>query len=101
MNIYVGNLSYEVTQEELQKTFEAFGIVESSRVIMDTHTGRSKGFGFVEMPDSASARSAIDGLDGKALKGRTIKVNEARARTEGIRHNGNRSRVRQGGRRRF
>lgn len=101
MNIYVGNLSYEVTQEELQKTFDAFGQVESVKIIKDNYSGRSKGFGFVGMPDSASAQSAIAGLDGKALKGRTIKVNEARARTEGPRSEGNRRRGRQGWGRRF
>ena len=101
MNIYVGNLSYEVTQEDLQKAFEVFGNVESSKVIMDMYTGRSKGFGFVEMPDSAEADSAIEGLDRKDLKGRTLKVNKARARSEGRRYGGNRGGGRQGGGLRF
>ena len=96
MNIYVGNLSYEVTQEDLQKAFEVFGNVESSKVIWDMYTGRSKGFGFVEMPDSAEADSAIEGLDRKDLKGRTLKVNKARARSEGRRYGGNRGGGRQG-----
>lgn len=67
MNIYVGNLSYEVTQEDLQQAFEGFGQVESVKIIQDNYSGRSKGFGFVEMQDSAEAHSAIDGLDGKEL----------------------------------
>ena len=60
MNIYVGNLSYEVTEEDLKEAFEVFGEVETIRVIKDKYTGRSKGFGFVEMPDSAASQSAID-----------------------------------------
>ena len=82
MNIYVGNLSYEVAEEDLKEAFEVFGEVETIRVIKDKYTGRSKGFGFVEMSDSASAQSAIDGLNGKELKGRQVNVNEARPRTE-------------------
>ena len=82
MNIYVGNLSYEVTEQELQRSFEAFGQVESVNIIKDKFSGRSKGFGFVEMPDKANAQSAIKELNGKELKGRTLNVNEARPRTE-------------------
>ena len=82
MNIYVGNLSYEVTEEDLQQAFEAFGQVESVNIIKDKFSGRSKGFGFVEMPDKANAQSAINELNGKELKGRTLNVNEARPRTE-------------------
>jgi len=82
MNIYVGNLSYEVNEEDLQEAFEAFGQVESVRVIKDKYSGQSKGFGFVEMPAKAEGQSAIDGLNGKELKGRTLNVNEARPRTE-------------------
>ena len=82
MNIYIGNLSYEVTEEDLQQAFEAFGQVESVNIIKDKFTGRSKGFGFVEMPDKANAQSAINELNGKELKGRTLNVNEARPRTE-------------------
>jgi RNA recognition motif-containing protein len=82
MNIYLGNLSYEVTEQELQRAFEAFGEVESVSIIKDKFSGRSKGFGFVEMPDKANALSAINELDGKELKGRTLNVNEARPRTE-------------------
>jgi len=82
MNIYVGNLSYEVNEEDLQKAFEAFGQVESAKIITDKYSGQSKGFGFVEMPSKAEGQSAIEGLNGKDLKGRTLNVNEARPRTE-------------------
>jgi RNA recognition motif-containing protein len=82
MNIYVGNLSYEVTEEDLKEAFEAFGDVESAKIIQDNYSGRSKGFGFVEMPSKAEAQSAIEGLNGKELKGRTLNVNEARPRTD-------------------
>jgi RNA recognition motif-containing protein len=78
MNIYVGNLSTEVCQEDLQLTFEAFGQVTSAKVIMDKYSGRSKGFGFVEMPVAAEAQSAMNGLNGKELKGQPLNVNEAR-----------------------
>lgn len=83
MNIYVGNLSYQVTNEELRAAFERFGEVSSANVVMDKLTNRSKGFGFVEMPDRASAEAAIKQLDGQDLNGRPIRVNEARPRTEG------------------
>ncbi len=82
MNIYVGNLSYEVTDEDLKEAFKIFGEVETVRVLKDNDTGRSKGFGFVEMSNNADAQSAIDGLNDKELKGRTLKVNTARPRTE-------------------
>ena len=82
MNIYIGNLSYEVTEEDLKQAFEAFGQVESVNIIKDKFSGRSKGFGFVEMPDKANAQSAINELNGKELKGRSLNVNEARPRTE-------------------
>ena len=95
MNIYVGSLSYDVTEEDLKQTFEAFGEVESVRIIKDMRSGRSKGFGFVEMPGKAQAQSAIDGLNGKELKGRNLNVNEARPRSEG------RGGGRRGGGRRF
>ncbi|MFO7739815.1 MAG: RNA-binding protein [Desulfatiglandaceae bacterium] len=81
MNIYVGNLSYDVTEDELHKAFESYGHVESAKVISDTYTGRSKGFGFVEMPTEAEAQAAIDGLNGTELKGRTVTVNQARPRS--------------------
>ena len=82
MNIYIGNLSYEVTEEDLQEAFKEFGQVESVKIIMDKYSGQSKGFGFVEMPSKAEGQSAIEGLNGKDLKGRTLNVNEARPRTE-------------------
>ena len=79
MNIYVGNLSYEVTEEDLK---EAFGEVESVKIIKDNYTNKSKGFGFVEMSNNADAQSAINALNDKELKGQTLKVNTARPRTE-------------------
>ncbi|MGW8325687.1 MAG: RNA recognition motif domain-containing protein [Desulfobacterales bacterium] len=85
MNIYVGNLPYEATEENLKETFEVFGAVETVKVIKDNYTGRSKGFAFVEMPAKAEAQSAIEGLNGKDLKGRSINVSEARPRSEGRR----------------
>jgi RNA recognition motif-containing protein len=96
MNIYVGNLSYEVTEEDLRQAFGAFGQVESINIIKDKYSGESKGFGFVEMPDKAEAQSAIEGLNDKELKGRALKVSEARPRSEGSRGGGSR-----GGGRRF
>jgi len=82
MKIYAGNLSYEVTEEDLRLTFEQFGQVESATIIKDRDSGRSKGFGFVEMPSKAEGQSAIDDLNGKELKGKTLNVNEARPRTD-------------------
>lgn len=82
MNIYVGSLSYSVNEEDLKEAFEAFGEVESVRIIKDMFSGRSKGFGFVEMPAKAEAQSAIDALNGKELRGRALRVNEARPRSE-------------------
>ncbi len=83
MNIYVGNLSYSVTSDELRKAFEQFGEVSSANVVTDKFTGQSKGFGFVEMPNKSNGEAAIKGLDGQDLKGRSVRVNEARPRTEG------------------
>ena len=80
MNIYVGNLSGDATAEGLQHTFEAFGQVSATRVIADKFTGVSRGFGFVEMPATAEAQSAIDGLNGKEFMGQALTVNEARPR---------------------
>ena len=80
MNIYVGNLAFSVTDHDLRQLFESYGVVDESRVIMDRETGRSKGFGFVEMPDSTAANAAIRGLQGTELAGRTLTVNEARPR---------------------
>jgi RNA recognition motif-containing protein len=82
MNIYVGNLAYGVTDEELRDAFAEFGEVSRANVIMDRDTGRSKGFGFVEMPDNAQAEAAINGLNEKPLSGRAIRVNEARPRDD-------------------
>jgi len=82
MNIYVGNLSYEVSEEDLKEAFETFGQVETVNIIKDKYSGQSKGFGFVEMPTKAEADAAIEGLNDTELKGRTMKVNEARPRTE-------------------
>jgi cold-inducible RNA-binding protein len=82
MKIYVGNLSYEVTEEDLRLALEQFGQVESATIIKDKQSGQSKGFGFVEMASKAEGQSAIDGLNGKELKGRALNVNEARPRTE-------------------
>ena len=78
MKIYVGNLSYEVTEEDLRLALEQFGQVESATIIKDKHSGQSKGFGFVEMASKAEGQSAIDGLNGKELKGRALNVSEAR-----------------------
>ena len=85
MNIYVGNLSYEVTEEDLKEAFKVFGEVNTVKIIKDNYTGRSKGFGFVEMSAKTEAQSAIEGLNGKDLKGRSLNVNEARPRSEGRR----------------
>jgi RNA recognition motif-containing protein len=82
MNIYVGNLLREATEDDLRQAFEAFGQVTSAKIIKDKYTDDSRGFGFVEMPDQQEAKSAISGLDGKDLKGRTLKVNEARPRED-------------------
>jgi RNA recognition motif-containing protein len=82
MKIFIGNLSYDVTEGDLRQAFEAFGQVASATVIKDQRSGRSKGFGFVEMPLPAEAQSAIEVLNGKALKGRTITVNEARPQAD-------------------
>jgi RNA recognition motif-containing protein len=88
MNIYAGNLSYKVTEKDLQSAFEAFGQVESVKIIMDRYSGKSKGFGFVEMPDKDEAMAAIKNMNGKELGGRTLNVNEARPRSEGGRRGG-------------
>ena len=82
MNIYVGNLPREASEGDLRQSFEAFGQVTSVKIITDKFTGDSRGFGFVEMPNSSEAKSAISGLDGKDLKGHNLKVNEARPRRD-------------------
>ena len=80
MNIYVGNLAYQVDEDELKKAFEAFGTVDSVRIITDRQTGRPKGFAFVEMPNSDEAQEAINKLNKTELSGRELTVNEARPR---------------------
>ena len=80
MNIYVGNLSFDVTDRDLQELFEGHGSVTSAKVITDRDTGRSKGFGFVEMQDGGEAQNAISALNDYDLGGRNIRVNEARPR---------------------
>ena len=82
MNIYVGNLSYSSTSNSLEEIFSAFGEVSSAKVISDRDTGRSKGFGFVEMPNSNEAQAAIDELNNKDIDGRKLRVNEARPRED-------------------
>ena len=105
MNIYVGNLSLGITEDDLKEAFQVFGEVESVKIIKDNDTGRSKGFGFIEMFDNAHAQSAIDGMNDRELKGQTLKVNTARPRTENRgrigRYGGGRRGGRQGGGRRF
>ena len=81
-NVYVGNLAFSVTSDSLRELFEQYGSVSSASVVMDRDTGRSKGFAFVEMPDQAAGSAAIEGLDGKEVDGRDIRVNEARPREE-------------------
>ena len=83
MKIYVGNLSTEVTEEELREAFEASGQVEEVNIVKDRYSGQSRGFGFVEMPNKAEAQAAIAALNGEELKGRTLNVNEARPRPGG------------------
>ncbi len=80
MNIYVGNLSYNTAEQDLDTAFRAFGTVASARVVTDRFSGRSRGFGFVEMPTDSEANAAIQGLNGKDLNGRTITVNESKPR---------------------
>ena len=82
MNLYVSNLSYTLTDDELRAAFEAFGDVSNARVILDRETGRSRGFGFVEMPDNNQATAAINGLNGQEIGGRLAKVVEARPKDE-------------------
>jgi RNA recognition motif-containing protein len=91
MNIYVGNLSREVTQDELHQTFAGHGEVASTNIISDKFSGESRGFGFVEMPKDNEARAAIAALNGTDLKGRTLNVNEARPRNDGPRGDRGRS----------
>lgn len=89
MKIYVGNLSFRTTEAELREKFEEFGNVSSAEIIKDRESGRSKGFGFVEMPDDNEANDAINGVNGFTLGERTLTVNEARPREERPRGNRN------------
>ena len=82
MNIYVGNLPFEVDDTELERTFTAYGEVSSARVIQDRESGRSRGFGFVEMSDNSEAEAAIQALNGKDFNGRPLTVNEAKPRED-------------------
>ena len=88
MNIYVGNLSYKASEEELRQAFEAYGQVSSVAIIKDAATGQSRGFAFVEMPNAAEGQAAIQGMNGNELNGRPLKVNEARPREERPRRDG-------------
>jgi RNA recognition motif-containing protein len=90
MNIYVGNLSFETTDETIREAFESFGEVTSARVIKDKYNGQSRGFGFVEMPAQSQAQTAIKSLNGKELLGKQISVNEARPRADQGRSRGGR-----------
>jgi len=80
VNIFVGNLAFSATDHDLRQLFEPYGVVDTINIITDRYTGQSRGFGFVEMPDSAAAKAAIQGLQGQALGGRTLNVNEAKPR---------------------
>ena len=82
MNIYIGNLAYEVSDDELRKEFEPFGDIASCNIIKDKYSGRSRGFGFVEMPNKTEAMAAINDLNGKEVKGKTLNVNEAKPQTD-------------------
>ena len=90
MKLYVGNLSFDITEDALRKEFEAHGEVASVAIITDKFSGRPRGFGFVEMNDDEQAKAAIGALNEKDLMGRSLKVNEARPRTEGGRDRGGR-----------
>ena len=80
MEIFVGNLSYASTEDDLRQLFDAFGAVERVNIVTDRETGRSRGFGFVAMPNEDEARDAIEGLNGTQLQGRTLAINQARPR---------------------
>lgn len=82
MNLYVGNLLFDVTENDLKELFEPFGQVTEIRLIMDKYTGKSKGFGFIEMPSKDEAQKAVAALNGKDIKGRAISVNEAKPKTD-------------------
>jgi RNA recognition motif-containing protein len=90
VNIYVGNLSHDATEDEIKKEFEAFGEVASVKIIKDMFSGFSKGFGFVEMPSKKQAQEAMSELNGKSLKDKPLRINEARPRGDNRRRGGNR-----------
>ena len=80
MNIYVSNIAFNVTTQDLRQLFESYGVVDKVNIITDRDTGQSRGFGFVEMPDNAAAKAAMQGANGKELAGRALTVNEAKPR---------------------
>jgi RNA recognition motif-containing protein len=82
MNIYIGNLNFNLSEDELKQAFEEYGEVNSVKIISDKYSGRSKGFGFIEMPDDENAKKAIEELNGAEVKGRSLKVNQARERRD-------------------
>ncbi|MBN1190580.1 MAG: RNA-binding protein [Dehalococcoidales bacterium] len=90
MKIYVGNLSYQVTEEELRQEFEAYGAVTSASIVIDKYDNRPRGFAFVEMPTKAEAEAAITGLNGKVLQDKSLMVNEARPKSDSRGPSGNR-----------
>lgn len=92
MNIYVGNLSFDTSETELQAAFASYGAVSTARIATDRDTGRARGFGFVEMANQAEGQAAISALNGSQLQGRTLTVNEARPREERSSQGGNRDR---------
>jgi RNA recognition motif-containing protein len=93
MRLFVANMAFTTTDEELRELFESYGMVDRAQIMTDRDTGRTRGFGFVEMPDTTEAQAAIDGLHGTSLGGRPLTVNEARPREErGLRDDGDRRR---------
>jgi RNA recognition motif-containing protein len=101
MNIYVGNISHDATEDDLRQAFEAFGKVDTVTILKDKFTGEARGFGFIEMPVKTEAEAAISNLNGKELKGRALTVNEARPRSDNRGGGGGRQRRGGGGGRRF
>ena len=101
MNIYVGNLTFDVSEDDLREAFKQFGEIAEIRLIMDKYSGKSKGFGFIEMPSKAEAEKAIEEMNGKDFKGRALNVNEAKPKVDrGGRGSGGRGGGRGGGGRR-
>ena len=83
MNMYIGNLAYNVTEEDLKEAFSVFGAIESVNIVKDRFSGQSKGFGFVDMPDNSEADKAIKALNGTMIKGRSIKISQSNQKTKG------------------